>query len=554
MSEIAHDTQQKTILFGALKRLLELGGHHLTITPDGIDVVDRFQNVHPVQILHKPIQADVAHLQRLIQQNRDWSGRSSYLANDISFALSSRIWDSAAFGNLNAWTLDHEESSDDTLVIKPRKRLPVALEQVFKAKPADLNRLRSLYRKGGFTIGIMCRGETRADAVLATLAAERNQVGLDTSVAFSKSRNVYGNEAESLIKTSRIDGIPVSEGDPWVLEACDRRDLVPNVSSKPMPDAQYETARVYVAPYPGNGRYLPHKEAIEKHINQRGHGPSLIITVDVTSDGPVAEFTFSKSLMVMTTPKHEFKDAPWAAVGEQKAKRDAKPKAPKTWFSTTEDVAKSFVSRQAPRGYISSRTIYFHGPIAYSIYDRNPIACILDTPKGKPLLLIGREQGIGGTMAGTVSGACGDIVSAAGNAFQIVHVGDLKEIIRYGGKKLDELPRHFRNDKNEDDFPETASLHKTAFSKWLKAEFKDRSASLEKALETTFATHVKASAYQSLAALIGLRDTIAETYGIALPDLGNAKSYRTKAKAERKAAAERLDDLRERKSASAPRP
>jgi hypothetical protein len=549
MSGFDHDTQQKRILFGALQRLLEVGGAYLTITPDGIDVVDRFHKVHPVRIGHEPIVADIPIIRHLIQNNMDWSGRGSHMRERTPFVLSSSTWDTSAFGAFNEWSLVTAKSGDDQLVITPRKRLPMSLDQVFKVDPDSLARLRSLYRKGGFSIGVICRGETRADAVIAALTAERNQVNLPSNTKFLDKRGA-NYRTFGAIATSNIDSVPYIEGANWIISGCDRREVIRKLIPGPDDITIEPSARVFVGAYPGHGGYLPQRKPVQDHLNDPEHPPALVITVDVTSDGPVAEFTFSKSLRAMTSPDHGFKHAPWDVIGEQKAKRDAKPKAPKTWFSTTEDVAKSFVARQAPRGYVSSKTLFFHGPIAYSIVDRNPIAAILDTPSGKPLLLVGRTVGFGGTKAGTVSGAIGDVVTAAGNDFRILHIGSPAELLRYAGKRLEDLPARFRRDKDEDVFPESASLHKTALAKWLRSEYQGRMGYLEKALETTFATGVKANAYSSLAHICALRDAIADTYGINLPVLGNAKSFHAKASTESKASQERLRELRERKSSS----
>jgi len=552
MSETDHDHEQKRLFFGALQRLLEFGWSYLTITPDGIDVTDRFQAVHPVLQARKQVSADLKKIREIISQNLDWSNNSAYLSKDTPFKLDPKIWDAKAFGTFNSWVLDNDQSSEDTIVIKPRKRLPVALEQVFFTESENLQRLRSLYREGDFAIGIMCRGDTRADAVIAAILAERTQVGLPTNTAFRDDRMQPRNFLSQIIQVSRIDSVPYDEGATWMISVCDRPDLISSLAEANAPKNKTlePTANVFVAAYPSKTGRLPHRAAITQFINDGAKAPMLVITVDVTSDGPKAEFVFSDSLLPRTSTQHEFKNAPWAIIGERKAERDAKPKPPKTWFSTTEDVAKSFVSRKAPRGYVSSRTIYFHGPVAYSIYDRNPIACILDTKARKPFLLMGRDPGISGTMAGTVSGACGDILAAAEKDFTILNVGDLKPILRLAGKRLEDLPRQFRKDKNEDDYPESASLHKTAFAKWLKAERTDRNTRLEKALQTRFPTIQKANCYQSLARLAALRDIVASTYDISLPDIGNANAYKEKAAAEFKAAEERLQELRDRKQSS----
>jgi hypothetical protein len=545
MNATDHDIQQKRILFGALQRLLEVGGKYLTISPDRIDVVDRFQRVHPVQIGNQNINADLDAIYALIRQNHDWSGNGSHTLDKTPFILGSSTWDTSSFGSFNEWSLITKDSSPDEIVIAPRKRLPMALDQVFSTDHDNLTRLRSLYREGGFSIGVFCRGETRADAVIAALTAERNHVNLPSNTAyFRDSRRSY--KTYGAIDSSNVDNVPYVEGATWLISGCDKRAIVSKLIPGPDDRTLQPSARVFVGAHTGNG-YLPARKSIEQHINAKDHPPALIITVDLTSNGPVAEFTFSKRLLAMTNTSHGFQNAPWDVIGEQKAKRDAVPKAPKTWHSTTEDVAKSFVARNAPRGYCSSKTIFFHGPIAYSIVDRNPIAAILDTPAGKPFILMGRSIAFGGTKAGTVSGAMGDISTAAGSEFQILQVGDLTEVLRYAGQPLETLPGHFRKAKNEDSFPDSASLHRTAFAKWLKNEYKAREDVLDKALLTPFATGVKAHAYRALADLSAIRDTVSDAYGIALPELGNPKALRAAAVKEAKAAEERQRELRDRR-------
>jgi hypothetical protein len=438
--------------------------------------------------------------------------------------------DAVAFEDLGAWSFRTDRSG--TLVLKARRPPAPCLEALFEAPPEDLAALRGLYRHGGVDVRVHCEGGTRAREVALAIVGERRMLGLPTALSLAReARSAGAGSAE-----------PAFDGDYF------------DVNSSP--DAGWEVAEPALDPYgrpvggapalPASGsrvivraeRTVPWPLKRKEALDAVGR-PMALLLVEIQKSSPVASVLLSPEARALSKGSEPFDEAPWDAfVARRDARRTARPAKPRTWHRTTEAVAEAFAARQAPRGLISGGALYFHGPVAYSLSDRNPIAAFVAAADGKPLLLTGRGQDRGGTKAGIVTGAEGDIRSAT-NDMRSIDVEDIVPLLRLGGHGLAGVP--FRDGRHGpgEALPREAEILPDALSAWVSTRHAELEAELDASYATRFPTWRQASAYHALARHAQARDALCEALRIELPDAGEADDLRRRAEGANKAASRR---------------
>lgn len=535
------DSTATEILRAALKRASEYGAREVSLTGEGVSFVDALGGRHEALVGGRSAKVDVAGM------------RDALSANEL------RVWDrwraadgEREFKGLGTWTIASEDEHGVTL--RPKKAKAPCLEALIEPVGDGIARLRSLYLRGGIDVVVSCEGETRARDIALAISAERSILGLPTTLRLAPEQSYsWDRDKDQSLLQFGPDAFdpPVAEaGEMWAIEHTEGR----SPSAMLLANDDFEGSRVSVSSPRGFNRWQNrlHGEALQKHLDERER-PAVVVTVVLEKSVPVARVTMSSSLMASSTADETFPDSPWARHADRKeARKASRPSAPKTWHPTTEAVAGAFVARKAPRGYVSGHSLYFHGPVAYSVYDSNPVAALVDLPGKETAIFYGRSV-IGGTKGAVVSMAQGDIRSAArGKGFHEFTVDQLTDFLAWGGESLDRIAGRFRRDKNEGDFPSGCKVDRRKLRAYFSGKLDERLADLDEAMKTEFATHRKAGAYLGLASLADDRDLLSALFGASLPEVGDAAEFRASARAEREAADRRQAELRERRKTSGP--
>lgn len=533
------------ILRAALMRASEYATRGVSLTDEGVGFLDAFGVRREALAGGRPVKVDVAAMRAAIASNelRAWNWRAPEGERTVK--------------GLGSWMVAMENES--VVALKPKKPKAPCLEAVFASEGDGVARLRSLYRNGGFDVVVNCEGEARAREFALALAAERNMLGLATSVNIAPEEAGYSDrdQDQRLLQfgPAVFDPPLASAGEAWAIE---------EVGSKAKARAESVSwnagdsgVRVFVNSPSRFNRYASrlHGEQVQKALDERER-PIVLIDVFLEKSVPVGRVAMSSSLKAASTAEETFDESPWKLFADRKeARKASRPSAPKTWHPTTEAVAEAFVAREAPRGYVSGKSVYFHGPVAFSVYDGNPIAALVDLPGKRTAIFYGRDKGIGGTMAGTVTSAQGDVQAAVrGKGFLEFHVDSLTDFLSWGDCELDRVVFRFRRDKNEADYPSGCKVDKRKLKAFFVRKLEEGEEALDEALKTGFATYKKSGAYLGLAKLAEDRDEMAALFGVALPGIGDAAEFRTLADEARKAADARQVELRQRRSAEASNP
>jgi hypothetical protein len=247
------------------------------------------------------------------------------------------------------------------------------------------------------------------------------------------------------------------------------------------------------------------------------------------------------------------REAKEVAMGEAKASGSAQRKARRrTWHSTTAQVAEAFVSREAPRGFVSGESLFFHGPIAFSVWYGNPIAAFVETPDGETVLFLGRHGKV--LKPAVVSMAQGDIVEAAGGRFPIIRMDGLGAFLSLGDVPAGIVALRLKGRKDEDRYPRAASIVPSGLARWFEDRHSELVAERDAAHRSgvTFQTWRQVQSMGALVDLCDLRDRLSERFGIGLPALGDAQGYRADHAKAQVRCADRQTELDARKAAKAP--
>lgn len=443
----------------------------------------------------------------------------------------------------------------DDLVLKPKRARAICVERVIEPDADDLARLRSLYRRGGMDLFIFCEGDTRARELAIAISAERLAVGLPTTLSLdAPGRYAFGNSPRRPADlVDPFDPVSVESvgAQPWDVRQSSKADAIDaflNPADAPSATVHVVADRIYVLERTFNAMRN------DKDERQR---PFALMCVTLENSKPVVKITFSASLQQDLSTEPSFVEAPWDVIRERLAKfRASRTVVERTWHQTTDQVARAFIARKAPRGYVSNKSIFFHGPIAFCRYDTAPIAAIVDMPDGAPALFIGRTGNAGGTFAGNISTSQGDIQEAVRDKkWELFHVDDLTDFIKIGDREINTVAGEMRYRKNEASFPTTCAIDPVRLGIWLEKSHATCLAEIERAGRTSFPTYTKAQASAALGHLIEKRDRLADAFGFDdLPDFGPADEHFAAAAEHRKAADERqkiLDARRGEKLAAA---
>jgi hypothetical protein len=487
-----------------------VAGREVVIRPDGITVSDPFSGKHHFANLETPPSYD------LIKQTLEQSFRSFTWSRDRDMKASGH----------GSWAVTEKNGN---IVLKASKKRHAALEALLTADPDDLALMRSLYGQPNIDIFVACEGDTRAREVALALASELNMSGRNTTLDLAPER-------EYKRYTGTVEMAPDQEG-PELF------DVTKKVGQEWIVDLlEYANHRSTLAPPPsGVSRVVVFDdERVAQSWARATEGsfapsrrPAVIVTVTLEDSSPVAKIAFSAAARSVARADLREENAPWTIYNDRKAARlKSRPPIVKTWHQTTIQVARAFVARQAPRGFVSGSSIWFHGPVAFSEYAKNPIAALVDTPSGQTILFSGRASGQSGTLAGTVSGAIGDIGNAARDTtFREFHVGELTDFLTLGDLSLNEVCWRVGDQKKEAEYPSSCTVDATKLERYIVKRRERADAELEKAQKQSVATYTKSACWRELATIAMFRDSMVELLGVSLPDMGNAEEFKSKGKA-----------------------
>lgn len=437
------------------------------------------------------------------------------------------------------WVVNDKSGSIALKTAKPRF---AALEAVIKAAPDQLAMMRSLYGQTGVDIVVACEGETRAKDIALAFATELTLSGRNAKLRLNLEHHYKRDRTlETAIDQEgpEIFSGTNEDGPTWIVEQPEGKV---DMSKLDTPGADVSRVVVWVDEqmasrfsHATEGAFAPSRR------------PGIIVGVRLMDSEAVGKLVFSRKANSLATAEELVENAPWTTHNARKAARsEARPQAPKTWHQTTEAVARAFIERKAPRGYVSGKSLYFHGPVAYSLYDKNPVAAFVDLPDGRTILFTGRQTGQGGTLAGTVSSAKGDIDQTVNSTNLLrFRIDEVTDFLSLGGLKLDEMAWGFRRHKNEKDYPSSCTVDIAKLESYIVK--RRRMAEESHVKKTKVATYAYSGYLGDLAALAEFRDAMCDLLKIELPHMGDAADLRQKQKEERLAAQQRQANLEKRR-------
>ncbi|MCS4088898.1 hypothetical protein [Rhizobium sp. BK176] len=498
-----------------------VAGREVVIRHDGITVTDPLGGKHHFGNLETPPSFDVIN-ETLQRSFYSYTG--------------SRDREMKASGH-GAWAVTEKNGN---IVLKATKKRNAALEALATADAESLSLMRSLYGLPNVDIFVACEGDTRTKDVAFALASELNLSGRNTSLnvppEYAHRWNSGRNEDALDQEGPALFDVPKKVGQEWVVELLndsrDRFKLSP-------PAADVSRIVVFEDERAANswtrateGSFAPSRR------------PAIMVAITLVDSAPTATIILSSAAKAVARTDLREDNAPWTVYNERKAARlKSRPPVLKTWHQTTDQVARAFVARQAPRGFVSGSSLWFHGPVAFSEYRKNPIAAFVDTPSGKTILFSGRASGQLGTLAGTVSGALGDIDNATKATPFRFHVGELTDFLTLGDLPLDEVCWRVGDQKKEAEYPSSCTVDAAKLEQYIVKRRSHADAALEKASKQSVATYTKAACWKELASIAEFRDAMVELLGISLPDMGDAEEFKANGKAIDGAARVRQADL-----------
>lgn len=448
--------------------------------------------------------------------------------------------DSVDFGDHGTWRMSRD---GDTVTLTADKPGPTCVDALLPGPADAMAEVRALYGKPGVDIVVACAGRTRSRDMARAIASETGSLGLPFTLAMPKPWDRprgYGHEWS----VAPIDATP---GPPVVIRHLDTRDFDSFATTRgEAPDG----ARVTVGE---PGRWISHRMA----AMAEAHGDRPVAMVSVTlsrEDSKPRLETFlspgARSLLSEPTPMPA--DAPWETLAARRGKHHAtRTPKPKTWHSTTDQVAEAYVAREAPRGRVSGDTLFFHGPILWSLYRNNPIAAYVTDKDGETFVLEGRSV-TGGTKGGTVSSAIGDLHAAAKGRVRFLNVrGDMSPFLRWGDMGVGQAWAKVSRGKSEGDMPRDCTVDGPALSAWLAAAMGRATAEQLEAYKSAFPTARLFGAINDRLRLHDLRETLGTRLGLDLAPIGDRSLVQGDLNRANATHAARTADIAARKAARA---
>lgn len=509
----------------------EAAGREIKISSDGVEIRHPYYGSSTVSINGQPIKITAEEFKEAFQY---------YSRNGGVKPSNYRELSAPGIGNFAY------EINDDVVVLKPKRNPAHCIDAVVPDLGDGIARLRSLYDQSGVSVFVPCEGEVRAGNVMQALIAERRALKLPTQTRYLPVHDRYYSDRvysmDALVDVARRTDMPQ-----WNVIQVTEADALKFASKQP----KTGESNVYV--FSMSGRSVDSWIRGLAALEDRGH-PIVVFGVKMDHSKSVGKLGFTSHLTPRISTEDKFENAPWKIYGKLSAARAA-TKKPVTWHSTTQGVADAFVTREAPRGMTGAKRwrkppIYFHGPIAYSLGDWNPIAAFVDLPDGRTALFTGRDGELGGTKAGTVSGALGDIRAASSHKkFETFHLEELHEILTWGDEGLERAAS--KCSKNEALWPKSAQINVEKLGEWIEAKTAILQEEIVEALKTAVPTYRKSNAYFAVAKHAELRNRLVETFDIDLPPVADVEEYLDLAKYHRDTAVERQKGLEQKKRIAA---
>lgn len=518
------------IFRGVLLNCRERAGREIVISEGGVEVKGFFGNKSEMTQNGNAILLSIDDVQNLFQNT-----------NIKNYNYRSRGFEISVPG-LGDWSY---EIKDGAIRIKPKRTPKPCIEAVASGLGSNLSRMRSLYDQGGFNIFVACEGETRAADLMQAMIAERRSLNLPTVAHYAPVTERYRPD----IVHSMPQGVDVdtsANGIKWNIRQVTQRQAAEVAVAKSMSASE---ANVYIFHFEASTANNISRWAHQIEKFDREDYPAAILTVELKKSEPVGKIGFVSALGPLVQVGSKFEKAPWDLFEEKRKSRAvSRPTKPKTWHQTTESVAEAFIAREAPRGLLSSESLYFHGPIAYAVYHNNPVAAFVDLPDGRTALFTGRNHSLGGTAAGTASSAIGDIEVAAKNGkFERFGVDDLRDFITWGDEYLTDIPRRCKYAKDEENRPRSATIDFGKMADWIETKTDHLRKEIEGAMKAKIETYRKANAYKAMACHAELRNQLSEFFGVELPPVVDPVEYRAIGSQYEKLARQRQYSLEQKK-------
>lgn len=517
------ESVEDKIIYAAARQARNLAGKEILFDANGISVKDHYNSVHTLES-EDGIDYDFEKLKTIL----------------TGYTYSSGTYNVRSIGGIGEFEM---VDAGGWFQLKPKKVFAPCIEAVIPQGHQNFDFIRNYYTAGGVDVFILCEGDTRARDLARAIVAERSQMGLPTEfhskpARYSWREEIADKDIPQVFKTSTRN-LPV-----WDVVELDSRGMVPKVVGAIEGEKHPKSSSIHIGTYRNNWEM----RRILGGVSEQKKSNLICMTIELVKSKPVVNMSVSKGLTL--PPVERLENTPWQAFRDRRDKL-TKNRAPKviTWFPTTEAVAEAFIERKSPRGFVSGKSLFFHGPVAYSIWKDNPVAAQVDFKDGTTGIFYGRASGIGGTKAGTVSQAQADIARAANKMGGIreFSVGELTDFLMLKDLSLGQAAARFKMHKDEVNYPNTCKIDLPKLRKWLLGQKDEADAEIEASHKTTFPTNRKSAAWYGLARLVEMKDELEALIGKPLPDLGSSSEYRNNGIEE----AERVKEWRERKAIEA---
>lgn len=485
----------------ALTAARTLAGKEVRVSSGGVTVVDSLGGQHPLESQVTPPSSDAI---------------ADGLKTPYRY-YREKLPEEVDIPGHGAWACSEK---DGMIVLKSKRQRGPCLEAFATVDAESVASLRRLYKAPGVDVVVAVEGDARARDVALALASELNLSGHRSALLLPPDNRGYGNGGQTREMQEGPDIFGTSADAPWSVEL-----LPPKASLDKAAKPSYNQSRVVV--FNDDRSAWRYSQAKPEQLGSQTR-PTALVVISIEKSTPVARIVLSEAAAALSKALHQTTDGPWIAYNARKAKAAAIPRAPKTWHPTTEAVAEAFLARKAPRGMVSNGSLFFHGPIAFSIYYANPVAAIVDAPSG-PVIFMGRSSTRGGTKAGTISMAQGDVEKAAAAAgVPVVSVGKLTDFLTLDGLPLDGVARDFEHKKDEASYSNSCLLDQQKLAAYLLARKQACELELERVERHAAPTYTKSSAWHGLKAVAELRDMLAARFDLPLPDMGDTLHFEEK--------------------------
>lgn len=495
----------------------DLGGRKLAFGPTGIELTD------------------ASGTRRLLTV----AGQQAVLDHaEVMQALDRQRVDFGAMGDeheIAGETFLHSDINGVITLRTKKTRMP-ALETVAAFDAPLLAQLRKAYRHAGVDLFVVCEGETRARELALVIANERALCGLASSTTVpSADRRHWRSTNETATDDPVFDPLEL-RGPTWNVELLTERGH--HVFTAGL-DPEQSNVRVSTKSYSYFGQHA-FQEAADKMAR-----PSAIVCIEFVRSKPVARVVLSRSLVELVAGDPNFEDAPWTEVVRRRELAASRERPEKTWHPTTEQVAEAYLDRKAPRGYVSGRSLYFHGPIAYSGSDHNAIAAFVEIEGKGPMILMGR--GPYGDGDGVTSMAQGDITKALNGRYAVLTVDDLADVLTLGGMSLATAASRMRSGKGETSLPASCVLDAGTTRAWLQRRIEVAELEVIAAAKVAYATNRKVNSFGSLLHVENLRQVLNDAFNLGLPSMLDVADIKAKHEAAKAALFDRQDGINQRR-------